>query len=176
MAINKSFLFICLSSIIFGCVNNEPKQEVTKTDSTAKKVALDYPYTAKYSLNWQPGDEQNAVVVLNSIKKYMDGDIKGSFSNFADSVTFEADKFLFKGTKDSLENLMTPMRAQIASMSFQPDTWLTAYYPDKNETWVIGCEPGVGLKRHGSDLGPHWSHQVFNPTPGSQPITHVSFL
>ncbi len=138
MTIKKSFLFIFLSSIIFGCVNNEPKQEVAvvKTDSTAKKVVLDYPYTAKYSLNWQPGDEQNAVVVLNSIKKYMDGDIKGSFSNFADSITFEADKFFFKGTKDSLQNLMTPMRAQIASMTFQPDTWLTAYYPDKNETWV----------------------------------------
>ncbi len=28
------------------------------------------------------------------------------------------------------------MRAQIASMTFQPDTWLTAYYPDKNDTWV----------------------------------------
>ena len=136
MAIKKSFLFIFLSIIIFGCSNNEPKQEETKTDSTAKKVVLDYPYTAKYSLNWQPGDEQNAVLVLNSIKKYMDGDIKGAFSDFADSITFVADKFLFIGTKDSLVNLMTPMRAQIASMSFQPDTWLTAYYPDKKDTWV----------------------------------------
>jgi hypothetical protein len=136
MATKKSFLFIFLSSIIFGCGTNEPKKEEAKTDSMAKKVVLDYPYTAKYSLNWQPGDEQNAVVVLNSIKKYMDGDIAGSFSDFADSITFVADKFLFTGTKDSLINLMTPMRAQIASMTFQPDTWLTAYYPDKNDTWV----------------------------------------
>jgi len=136
MNIKKPFLFVFLSSVIFGCSNNDPKQEVTKSDSTAKKVALNYPYTAKYSLNWQPGDEQNAVVVLNSIKKYMDGDITGAFSEFADSVTFIADKFLFTGTKDSLINLMTPMRAQIASMTFQPDTWLTAYYPDQNDTWV----------------------------------------
>jgi hypothetical protein len=136
MAIKKSFLFIFLSSIVLGCSNNESKPEETKTDSTAKKVVLNYPYTAKYSLNWQPGDEQNAVLVLNSIKKYMDGDIKGSFSDFADSITFLADEFLFIGTKDSLVNLMTPMRAQIASMSFQPDTWLTAYYPDKKDTWV----------------------------------------
>ena len=136
MAIKKPFLFIFLTSIIFGCSSNEPKQEEAKTDSTAKKVVLDYPYTAKYSLNWQPGDEQNAVVVLNSIKKYMEGDIKGSFSDFADSITFLADEFEFIGTKDSLINLMTPMRAQISSVSFQPDTWLTAYYPDKKDTWV----------------------------------------
>ena len=28
------------------------------------------------------------------------------------------------------------MRADAVAMSFQPDTWLTAYYPDKNDTWV----------------------------------------
>ena len=65
MNIKKPILLIFFSSIVFGCSNNEPKQEVTKTDSTAKKVALNYPYTPKYSLNWQPGDEQNAVVKLN---------------------------------------------------------------------------------------------------------------
>jgi hypothetical protein len=132
----KYFLFIFSSVVLFACNSNEPKKEESKTDSTAKKEVLNYPYTAKYSLNWQPGDEKNAVVVLNSIKKYMDGDIKGAFSYFADSITFIADKFLFVGKKDSLEAVMTPMRAQSSSMSFQPDTWLTAYYPDKNDTWV----------------------------------------
>ena len=132
----KSLLFIFSSIIFFGCSSNGPKQEEVKTDSTTKKEVLNYPFTAKYSLNWQPGDEQNAVLVLNSIKKYIDGDVKGSFSYFADSITFVADKFLFIGKKDSLEALMTPMRAQSTSMSFQPDTWITAYYPDKKDTWV----------------------------------------
>jgi hypothetical protein len=132
----KSFLFIFSGVLLFGCNSNEPKQEEAKTDSVAKKEVLNYPYTATYSLNWQPGDEKNAVVVLNSIKKYMDGDIKGSFSDFGDSITFLADAFHFSGTKDSLEKLMTPMRAQVSLMTFQPDTWLTAYYPDKQDTWV----------------------------------------
>lgn len=133
----KYLLFIFSSIIFFGCISNEPKKEEPKADSTtAKKEVLNYPFTAKYSLNWQPGDEKNAVMVLTSIKKYLDGDIKGSFSYFGDSITFIADKFLFVGKKDSLETIMTPMRAQVTSMTFQPDTWLTAYYPDQKDTWV----------------------------------------
>jgi len=131
----QSFILILSSIILFGC-NNGPNQEVSKTDSTAKKETLTYPYTAKYSLNWQPGDEKYALLVLNCYKKYIDGDVKGSFAYFADSIEFIADKFHFVGKKDSLEAMMTPMRANMASMSLQPDTWITTYYPDKNDTWV----------------------------------------
>jgi hypothetical protein len=125
--------FACI--VIFGCTNG-PKQDEAKTDSTAIKETLTYPFTAKYSLNWKPGDEKNAVLVLNALKKYIDGDVKGSATYFADSIEFIADKFHFVGKKDSLVAIMTPMRAFATSLSIQPDTWLTAYYPDKNETWV----------------------------------------
>jgi hypothetical protein len=135
MVMKQSLLLIFSCFIFFGC-NNGAKQKETKTDSTTKKETLTYPFTAKYSLNWQPGDEKNAVLVLNSIKKYVDGDVKGCFAYFADSVEFIADKFHFVGKKDSLEAIFTPMRSDAVSMSLQPDTWLTAYYPDKNETWV----------------------------------------
>jgi hypothetical protein len=121
--------------IIFGC-NSGPNQEAAKTDSTVKKETLNYPFTPKYSLNWVPGDEKNAVLVLNSFKKYIDGDVKGAFAYFADSIEFIADKFHYAGKKDSLESIMTPMRAESRFMSLQPDAWITTYYPDKNDTWV----------------------------------------
>ena len=132
----KSLIFILSGIFFLGCSSNEPKQEAAKTDSTVKKETLAYPFTPKYSLNWQPGDEQNAVLVLNSIKKHVDGDIKGALSYFGDSITFITDEFLFKGRKDSLETLLTSMRTQLTSMSFEPDTWITAYYPDDKDTWV----------------------------------------
>jgi hypothetical protein len=135
MIMKKSLLFVFLSSVLFSC-GTGPKQEEPKTDSTAKKEPLVYPFTAKYSLNWQPGDERNALLALTAFKKYVDGDVKGCFDYFADSIEFFADKFHFAGKKDSLVAMMIPMRAEMASMSVQPDTWLTAYYPDKKETWV----------------------------------------
>jgi hypothetical protein len=131
----KSLLLISLCIVFFAC-NNGVKQGDAKTDSTAKKEALVYPFTAKYSLNWQPGDEKNAVLALTSFKKFIDGDVKGCFSYFADSIEFIADKFYFKGKKDSLMAMMIPMRAESVSMSDQPDAWITTFYPDKNDTWV----------------------------------------
>jgi len=135
MFMKKSLFLVFLSVVFFGC-GSEPKKDEVKTDSTAKKEPLVYPFTAKYSLNWQPGDEKNAVLALTSFKKYVDGDVKGSFEYFADSIEFIMDKFHFVGTKDSLLAMMTPMRAQVASMSVQPDTWITTYYPDQKDTWV----------------------------------------
>ncbi len=128
-------LFIFLCTLLWSC-NSGTKPADAKTDGTAKKETYTYPFTAKYSLNWQPGDEKNAVMALGSFKKYLDGDVKGAFADFADSVEFIADKFHFIGKKDSLQAMFTPMRAGYASMSFEPDTWLTCYYPDKNDTWV----------------------------------------
>ena len=128
-------VLILLCVVLFSC-NNATTTAGAKTDSTAKKEAYDYPFKAKYSLNWQPGDEKNAVMALTSFKKYIDGDVKGAFGYFADSIEFIADKFYFKGKKDSLMAMMIPMRDAVATMSLEPDTWLTAYYPDKDDTWV----------------------------------------
>ncbi|HEY2348351.1 MAG TPA: hypothetical protein VGH64_05020 [Puia sp.] len=131
----KSLLAILLSVLFFGC-GSGPKQDEPKTDSTVKKEPLVYPFTSKYSLNWQPGDEKYAVLALTAFKKYLDGDVKGSFEYFADSIEFFANKFHFSGKKDSLLAMFIPMRAEYASMSIEPDTWITTYYPDKNDTWV----------------------------------------
>ncbi|MBS1918394.1 MAG: hypothetical protein JST87_19165 [Bacteroidetes bacterium] len=132
----KHFLPLIFLCVVIASCNNGTQTSETKTDTTAKKETYTYPFTAKYSLNWQPGDEKNAVLALTSFKKYIDGDVKGSFDYFADSIEFIADKFYFKGKKDSLMAMMIPMRAAAATMSLEPDTWLTAYYPDKGDTWV----------------------------------------
>ncbi len=132
----KQFLFLILSCLLIVSCNNQPKTEEVKADSTAKKEPLSYPYTAKYSINWQPGDEKYALLALNSLKKFADGDVKGSFDYFADSIEFIADKYHFNGKKDSLMTIMTPMRSEMTTMAVIPDTWMTVYYPDKNDTWV----------------------------------------
>ena len=71
----KQLLFIYVLCILVLSCNNESKPINDKTDSAAKNESPVYPFTAKSSLNWQPGDEKNAALVLNCLKKYVDGDI-----------------------------------------------------------------------------------------------------
>ena len=127
-----SFLFIVLCTLVFSC-KSKPGTQEAKSDTTAK---LTYPFTPKYSINWQPGDEKNAVIVLNCLQKYVNGDIKGALANFADTVEFIGDQFYFKGKKDSLAILLGQTRNDMVSISKTFDTWLTTYYPDKKDTWV----------------------------------------
>jgi len=125
-----SFLAV-LCMVLFGC---KPKAvDEVKTGSTEK---LNYPFTPKYSINWQPGDEKNALIVLNCLKKYVAGDLKGTFENFADTVTFLGDQFYFHGKKDSLTKIFTGIRGDFATISKDFDSWMTTYYPDKKDTWV----------------------------------------
>lgn len=130
--------FIFLSFIIIGLMscNSETKPEAPKDDSMVAKEPIIYPYTPKYPPNYQLGDEKNALMVLNALKHYTDGDIKGAFADFGDSVEFFSDKFHFKGSRDSLASLITADRARYASISKVFDTWITLYYPEKKDTWV----------------------------------------
>ena len=132
----KQFLLLIFLCVIFFSCNIEAKKDEAKTDSAAPKEALVYPFTPKYSNNWQPGDEKNAAIALTAFKKYLDGDVKGCFDAFADSIEFIADKFFYKGKKDSLLAMMIPMRGELASASADVDAWETVYYPDKKDTWV----------------------------------------
>lgn len=130
-------LLLFCSLALFSCTN-ESKPAESKTDSTATaaKETLSYPYSAKYTLNWQPGDEKNAVIVLNCLKKYCDGDVKGSMAYMADTAEFIADRIHLKLTRDSLGAVFTKMRATFGSITAEPDTWITTYYPEKKDTWV----------------------------------------
>lgn len=125
--------FFCI--FLFGCSENS-KQANDKSDSTVAQEKLSYPFTPKYSINWRPGDERNALMVLNCLKKYVDGDIKGCVSFFADTSEFIGDKFYFRGSRDSLQAIIADMRNASVSVSKNFDSWMTLYYPDKGDTWV----------------------------------------
>jgi len=128
----QTFLMLALCVVMFGC-KSKSVTDAAGIDTAAK---LNYPFTPKYSIKWQPGDEKNALLVLNCLKKYVDGDIKGCAEAFADTSEFIADQFYFKGSKDSLIKMITEMRSASASVSKEFDSWMTTYYPDKKDTWV----------------------------------------
>jgi len=125
-------LLLFISIMLFSCKSKSDTDQ-SKADTSAK---LDYPFKPKYSINWQKGDEKNALMVLNCLKKYVDGDIKGCVENFADTSEFLADQFYFKGSKDSLVKMLTGMRSAATSVTKEFESWMTTYYPDKKDTWV----------------------------------------
>ena len=131
----QPLLLSVISVFIFGC-NSNSNESKNMTDTTVAKEQLSYPFTPKYSINWRPGDEKNALLVLDCLKKYVDGDIKGCTAFFADSATFIADKFYFRGSRDSLARVIGDMRNASVSVSKNFDSWMTLYYPDKDDTWV----------------------------------------
>src|ERR1043165_2438371 len=131
----QALLLFILSIFLFGC-NSNSNQSQPRSDSAVAKEQLSYPFTPKYSINWRPGDEKNALLVLNCLRKYVDGDIKGCVSYFADTSEFVADKFYFRGSRDSLEAVIGSMRNASTSVSKDFDSWMTLYYPDKDDTWV----------------------------------------
>jgi hypothetical protein len=92
----KQFLLksiLCIS--LLGC-NNGSKPIDDKTDSAVKTETPVYPFTAKSSSNWRPGDEKNAVLVLNCLKKYVNGDIKGCCAYFANTAELLGIGFILK--------------------------------------------------------------------------------
>src|ERR1700744_2222875 len=90
----KTFLLFMMACVILCSCNNTTKTAAVKKDS------INFPFKAKYSINWQPGDEKNALLVLNCLKKYVAGDAKGASAYFADTAGFVADKFRFWGSKE----------------------------------------------------------------------------
>ncbi|HEV7424011.1 MAG TPA: hypothetical protein VGO21_02355 [Candidatus Paceibacterota bacterium] len=121
---------------LLSCHNGSKSSDDKNDGSSAVRDSLAYPFTASYSLKWQPGDEKNALLVLNCLKKYVAGDINGSAAYFADTAEFVGDKFYFKGGRDSLTKILADMRNASAAVSKNFETWATIFYPDKNETWV----------------------------------------
>ena len=65
--------------------------------------------------------------MLNCLKKYLAGDIKGALENFVDTAEFIGDQFYFKGKKDSLGVIMGQIRGDIVTVSKIFDSWMTTY-------------------------------------------------
>ena len=128
----KYLLLLTIVGLLFFSCRDSHSVRFEKTDATK----LNYPFRPGYSINWQPGDEKNALIVLNSLKKYTAGDIKGAFENYADTVTFLGDNFYFKGKKDSLIKIFARERGKYASLTEDFASWITVYYPDKKCNWV----------------------------------------
>ena len=135
----KIMLIPMTISMLIACnPNQQQAKEEKPADSSAavQKMAVTYPFSHKYSINWQPGDDKITLMVLETFKKYVDGDVAGAMENFGDTIELNFDYYHYRGPRDSVKAMFTAERANMATDIVEHDTWLGAYYPDYKATWV----------------------------------------
>lgn len=138
----RKLLFIGCLAVLAGCNNastTETKKDSTGTAeaSVAKKAMPTMPYTlSRPYKNWQPGDQQHALTVMNSLKAWENGDIPKSMEAFADSVEINFDNWVGKYSKDSLAKQFTAYRNTLASSSIKMEDWESVIAEDKSEEYV----------------------------------------
>lgn len=135
----KKLLFVSCVAFMAACSNaptEEPKTEPAK-DSAATAAAIEYPYKLNEPYkNWQPGDQQHAVLVMNSLRAWENGDMAKSMEAFADSVEINFDNWVGKYSKDSLAKQFAAYRNSLASTSIQMQDWESVIAADKSQQWV----------------------------------------
>ncbi len=138
----KLFFISCIAAIA-GC-NNAATTDTGKdstgtstTEAAAKKAIPDMPYKLREPYkNWQPGDPQHALLVMNSLKAWENGDIPKSMEAFGDSVVINFDGWAGKFSRDSLASSFAAYRGSLASTTIQMDDWESVIAGDKSEEWV----------------------------------------
>src|SRR5258708_5062225 len=97
----KILLISSLAIFAFACNNNDTKMSDSKMTTADMPFPLDHPYD-----NWQAGDPQHAVTVMNGLKAFANGDVNTSMNAFGDSVRIGFDYYQAKMSKDSLKAML----------------------------------------------------------------------
>ncbi len=131
----RLLLISCLATLI-AC-NNAKTDQKPETGSAGSSAIPTMPYTLNEPYkNWQPGDQQNALMVMTSLKAWENGDINKSMEAFADTVEIHFDNWAGKYSKDSLAAQFASYRSNLAAVSIHMDDWESVIAEDKSEQWV----------------------------------------
>jgi hypothetical protein len=139
----RKLLFIGCLAVLASC-NNASTSETNKDSSSpatvetaAKKAMPEMPYKLpKGYKNWQPGDQQHALTVMNSLKAWENGDIAKSMEGFADSVEINFDNWGGKFSKDSLGKMFAASRGNLGSVTIKMEDWESVIAEDKSLEFV----------------------------------------
>ena len=137
----KQVLVILFTGICaLSCNDKNTASTPTITDSTttaAPPERLDYPYTLDHPYqDWQPGNQQHAVMVMKSLKAYENGNIEECIQGFGDSVTIMFDGYQARLSKDSLINMFVKSRCEVASVVIKMGDWESVISKDKKDEYV----------------------------------------
>ena len=118
------FLSLIISSFA-SCKDNTSTAKTDSKDSTATTATdtMKYPYTIQNPDAWVPGDRQNTLNVLKSLKAYETGNIDKCVTYFGDSVRVRFDELDTKISNDSLKAMFKQQRAMNKSVKIDMGDW-----------------------------------------------------
>ena len=132
----KIFLLLVSASVFLACNNETGTVNNTSSDTTATKAQVNMPYAVDRTPDWEIGDEAHVAVAMNTLKGYEQNDMAAIASNLADSVEFYADGVSFKGTKDSLVQMMSSYRNTYDSVMIKMHDYESVKSKNRGEDWV----------------------------------------
>jgi hypothetical protein len=132
----KIFLLLISASFIFACNNEPATTETASSDTTATNETLNLPYAVDRTPDWEIGDNSNVTIAMNTLKGFEQNDMAAVAQHLADSVEFYADGVAFKGTKDSLIQMMSKYRSSYDTIMIKMRDYESVKSKNRGEEWV----------------------------------------
>ncbi|CAN5360975.1 hypothetical protein BH09BAC2_BH09BAC2_22070 [soil metagenome] len=134
----KKLLLVFLPSVIlFACTDkNNPKVDGSETKTTTTTTAVNLPYTVDKTPDWEKGDDGNIATAMTALRGYESNDMNAMKATFADSIEFYGDNFAFKGTRDSLTNILSGWRNGLDSIHIKMHDYESVKSKGRGEEWV----------------------------------------
>lgn len=130
----KMILFASALLVAIACNTPDPEQ---KAPEKAAINPADYPYQLKEAYkDWQPGKQENAILVLKMIKAWETKNAAECASYFADTVMMNTDFFADKMPNDSIRAFVESGYGKIASINVEMQDWESVVSADGKDEWV----------------------------------------
>ncbi len=131
-----SMMFFVVSCNNSGTTETKAGDSSKTTEAKTSDMAMPYTLSDEPYKDWQPGDKNHAVTVMNSLKGFETGDLAACLAGFGDSVDVTFDGFRQKFSKDSLAKFLTAERARISVVKIYMDDWESVISKDKKTEYV----------------------------------------
>jgi len=138
----KALLF-CMILFILSCDQQEETTPIASepVESTAKPVKAkpNYPYTATYSMDFELGDPEHTLKIMNLWKAYETNSLDSSLlSYFDDSMRVEtAEGQVMHMTSAEMLKEVSKQRGMMKEMQVSVIGAAPLYSPEKKSSWVL---------------------------------------
>ncbi len=128
----RNYLLVIIPLLITAC---QPKATTNAAATSSATPA--YPYSIKHPDYWtMDTSHANTIVALSALKSYETMDTALMKKCFADSITFNYDNGVFKGTNSQFVKMAATMGAMMKNDKIDMKDWEAVISNDKKEEWV----------------------------------------